>query len=190
MTFLPYESFQHGLVSSKLWLCEELEKHIGSHATVHILGSWTNLLSFMMIVRKPHFYKEFHGYDIDVESTEIADKICDTWKHESPKVYNHTINVDTINFSDFDESSIFINTSTEHMENDVWFDNIPKNRLVCVQSSDVSIIEHPWYIKQVAKDLDSFKNRFDFDTVLYAGTKRIQYTDWGFNRFMVIGIKK
>ena len=66
----PFESFSHGLVTSKLWLCEELEKAIGNKEfpILNILGCWDNLLAFMLIIRKPKYYKIINGYDLSDES--------------------------------------------------------------------------------------------------------------------------
>ena len=62
--FDTHESFYHGLVKSKLWLCEELETAIYreclSKPSLHILGCWDNLLAFMLLTRKPEFYNKIN----------------------------------------------------------------------------------------------------------------------------------
>ena len=64
----PFESFSHGLIASKLWLCEKLENAIDNESiqspVVNILASWDSLLAFMMTVRRPNFYQVFNNYDI------------------------------------------------------------------------------------------------------------------------------
>ena len=49
-----YDAFSHGLVTSKLWLCEELENVIHNNnvknPALNILGSWNNLLALMLLI--------------------------------------------------------------------------------------------------------------------------------------------
>jgi hypothetical protein len=191
-TYDSFESFRHGLVVSKLWLCEELEPIINSlyqkPVSVHVLGSWTNLLSFMMIVRNRKLYKEFHGYDIDESCKSISDKICDAWLYENPKVYNYTCNADNLDYFSKDPLLI-INCSVDQMETNIWYDNIPKGSLVCLQTTDVLDENFPWLIKQKSPDIGAFQNRYKLSNTYYTGSKRIEYATWGYNRFMLIGIK-
>ena len=117
--FDTHESFYHGLIKSKLWLCEELETAIYreciSKPSLHILGCWDNLLAFMLLTRKPTFYYEVHGYDINPEAISNANKVCDMWKYESPKVYNHVQDVNNYDYSTC-INSIFINCSIDQMD--------------------------------------------------------------------------
>ena len=47
----------------------------------------------------------------------------------------------------------------------------------------------PWFIKQPNPDIESFRSRYHLSKVYVCDTMRIQYDDWGYNRFMLIGIK-
>ena len=190
--FKDFESFRHGLVVSKIWLCEELEKVFSKldykNPTVHTLASWNNMLSFMMIVRKPNYYKEFFGYDIDENAIAIAKKICDTWMFESPNVTNSIKNINDNEYIIGDEL-VFINTSVDQIDGTIWYDKIPKGSLVCLQTTDLDIVEHPWYIKTITKTEDQFKEKFPMSNLLFLNTKNINYSSWGYNRLMMIGVK-
>ena len=71
------ESFYHGLVVSKLWLCEELERNCNSYKpNIKILGSWHNLMAFMLIIRRPNGYSKIDGYDMDIDAINVANQIC------------------------------------------------------------------------------------------------------------------
>jgi len=74
---MDYTSFSHGQVSSKLWLCAELETYIPVDARVAILGSWYNVLSFMLLTRNASRYQRILGIDKDPGTKEIADRITD-----------------------------------------------------------------------------------------------------------------
>lgn len=186
----PYESFRHGLISSKLWLCEELETVLDNEKlslpTINVLGSWSNILSFMMIVRRPNHYKNFIGYDLDPTAKTISDKICDTWLYENPRVTNVVADITDITY---DKPSVFINCSVDHLHDTIWYDNIPNSSIVCIQAVDIDIPDDPWFIRQVTPSLDTLINRYPMTALHFSGTKRIQYESWGYNRFMIIGTK-
>ena len=190
--FDTHESFYHGLVKSKIWLCEELETVIYreylNKPTMHILGCWDNLLAFMLLTRKSKFYNEIHGYDINPEAISNANKVCDMWKYESPKVYNHIQDVNNYDFS-ANNNSIFINCSIDQMDNNNWYNSISIGSLVCVQTTDMIDPEFPWYIKQTTNSLDELIIKFNLSKLLYSGEIYIPYKENGFNRYMIIGYK-
>ncbi len=188
----PYESFRHGLIVSKLWLCEELENILDGHniyqPDIHVLGSWSNILSFMMVVRRPNFYKSFTGYDIDPTAKDIADKVCNAWLFEKPNITNIVLNIDDIKYP-IENTNVIINCSVDHLYNTNWFDNLPSNSIVCIQAVDINIPDEPWVIRQVTPSLDTLIKRYPMTALKFSGTKRIQYETWGYNRFMIIGVK-
>jgi hypothetical protein len=188
----PYESFRHGLVVSKLWLCEELERVLDQknihQPDVHVLGSWSNILSFMMVVRRPHSYKNFIGYDIDPTAKDIADKLCDAWLFEKPNIKNVISNVNEIYYPT-ENTNVIVNCSVDHLPDTVWFDKLPSNSIVCIQAVDIDIPDEPWAIRQVTPTLDTLIDRYPMTALQFSGTKRIQYETWGYNRFMIIGVK-
>ena len=186
-----YESFQHGLVTSKIWLCEQLEKILADRniemPVVNILGCWDNLLAFMLVVRKPTYYKILNGYDLNVEHISAANKICETWKFETTKVYNHVIDANTLPF--IDNTQIFINCSVDQFNSTEWYINIPIGSLICIQSSDMPIDNEKWEVTQSVKSLDELSRTYPMSTLLFNGTHIVDYGSWSYNRFMIIGIK-
>jgi len=190
--FDTHESFYHGLVKSKLWLCEELEtamyRECINKPTLHILGCWDNLLAFMLLTRKPEYYNSVYGYDIDTEAIANANKVCDMWKLESPKVTNIVQDVNDTDYSKH-TNSIFINCSIDQMDSNKWYDSVPAGNLVCVQTTDMTDSGFPWYIKQTTSSLDDLINKFNLSNLLYSGQKHIKYKENGYNRYTIIGTK-
>ena len=176
---MNYDAFSHGQIKSKIWLAEKLEPHIGKDVVV--LGSWYNLTAFMLKCRGSN--SNFIGIDIDSEVVPIADKICNTWIIEGSvrnmlgDAKNIDVNYDTV-----------INCSSEHMTTE-WFDNVKQGTLVCIQSSNIVDPNHPWYIVTESPDINSFKQKYNLSSTLFIDTLRIQYSDWGYDRYMLIGIK-
>jgi hypothetical protein len=186
----PYEAFNHGQVSSKLWLCEELDKIVDNNKryNVHILGGWHNVMSFMLIVRNQYRYKELHSYDLDPEAVRVASKICDTWLFDEPKVFNHNIDINDLAIEDI-KDSIIINCSMDQMNDNEWFYRVPEGNIVCVQTIDSHPSEVTWYMKQYTPSLEKMLEKFEGLNVFYSGIKRIDYGSWGYNRLMLIGKK-
>lgn len=188
-----HESFSHGLVLSKLWLCEQLEQVLDNKSiknpAVNILASWDSLLAFMLLTRRPKFYGVVNAYDIDSTATENANKLCDHWVFEYPKVYNHTKDINTLDFSNTGTESIFINCSVDQMDNTSWYDIIPDNRLVCLQTTNLNVGHPSWEIKQSSDTIVEFTERYKVSTLLYSGQKKIEYPELSYTRYMMIGIK-
>lgn len=181
---MNYDSFSHGQITSKVWLCEEFESHIPPQQNVYILGGWHNVLGFMLLTRRPDHYASVVNIDTDPEAIAVANKICDAWIYAPIKVVNV---VGDCNEQIVATGSVVINCSVEHFERDDWFFNLPKGTLVCIQSSDMTDPEEPWLIKSANPDMKTLVNRFPVTDILHMGTKRIQYNHFGYNRFMLIG---
>jgi hypothetical protein len=177
---MNFDSFSHGQMKSKLWLAEKLEPYqLGNN--IVILGSWYNLTA--LILKTRNYPGKIVGIDIDPDVKSIADKVCNMWVIEGSvenitgDANNITVPYDTI-----------INCSSEHMTTE-WFDGIKPGTLVCIQSSNVTDPEYPWLIKTASPDIESFKQKYNLSTTLFCDTLTIQYGGWGYDRYMLIGIK-
>lgn len=182
---MNFDSFSHGQIISKLWLCEELEQYIVSNQTVFILGGWHNVLGFMMLTRRPEHYSNIINVDADPEAIAIADKLCNAWITNNTTVINMVGDCNNEVHS-ITPNSVVINCSVEHFESNEWFLALPKETLVCIQSSDIADPNEPWLIKTIIPDMKTLVDKFPMD-IIHMGTKRIQYDHFGYNRFMLIG---
>lgn len=186
--FMDFLSLSHGQIQSKLWLCEELEPHIPENATIAILGSWYNILGFILATRNPKKYASIAGIDSDPEVQEIADKFCEAFMIH-PTAFIRNIHADA-NLFDLNGYDVIINCSVEHMRNNFWLNHLTKGQIVCIQSSNVDIQnDNVWKINNPVKTFDDFKKKYPLETILYQDEKLIQYNDWGYSRYMTIGIK-
>jgi hypothetical protein len=188
-----HESFSHSLVHSKLWLCEKLEQALDNESiknpAVNILASWDSLLAFMLLTRRPKFYGVVNAYDIDMNATMSADKLCDYWKYEYPKVYNHTRDIRTLDFNNTGAESIFINCSVDQIDGTDWYDVIPDDRLVCLQTTDLPTSTSEWHIQQSYSDKAVFTETYKVRRLIYCDSLDINYEHLKFKRHMMIGIK-
>lgn len=187
---MNYDSFSHGQIQSKLWLCEHLEEFMPSNANVKIFGSWYNVLAFMLLCRKPNGYASILGIDIDPETKFVADKINNAWIVNDNIVTNLVMDGNYYNFSRDDvNTSVYISCSAEQFDYNEWFDNIPKGSLVCMQGISVVDPNPPWEIKNPTPTLEDFLARYPVSETLFSGSKDIEYATWGYQRYMVIGRK-
>jgi hypothetical protein len=184
-TQLNFDSFSHGQILSKLWLCEKLEPYIPTDAVIMNLASWHNVLGLMLMLRNPSKYKMIYGMDIDASAIEIANKICDTWVIEK-RIQNICSDVNK-GFRYFPD--VVINCSPEHIVGNEWFNKISKGTLVCIQTSNVTDPTAPWLIKTPCPTMDQFQSMYSLSKVHFCGEQRIQYATWGYDRYMIIGVK-
>lgn len=183
---MDFDSFSHGQIVSKLWLCENLEKYLEKDSEITILGSWHNVLGFMLNIRKPNYYKNILGIDSDINSIEIADKITNAWSFGKHTIRNICEDANNLLFSD---KEVIVNCSAEHFDSNDWYNKIPEGTLVCIQSSDVVDPESPWFVKHPSPTIEVFTERYPMNNVLLLDTLDIDYATWGYKRFMIIGRK-
>jgi hypothetical protein len=178
---MNFDSFSHGQIKSKLWLCDKIEPYL-NNSNIVILGGWYNVLSFLLLSRNNSINK-ITSIDIDPTTKDIADKITDLWRYEN-KVENIVADALDIEI----QYDTVINCSSEHMTTD-WFNKIKDGTLVCIQSSNMTDVNEPWNIVTPSTDLQSFKDKYMLSKTMFLDTLRIQYNNFGYDRYMLVGIK-
>jgi hypothetical protein len=188
---MDFSAFSHGQIHSKLWLCEEIEKFITKPVNVAILGCWYNILGFMMVTRNKNLYSYIHGVDFNQDAISVANKICDAWMiNDDQKIKNQCYHVSNIEFYNYD---IIINTSVEDIISMQWYENIWSNKIVCLQSNNLTpdkVSKYSgWNIVNPNPDIETFKNKYPMSEILFEGEKEFDYGDLKYSRYMIIGKK-
>lgn len=178
------DAFSQGQVESKLWLCENLEKiNWVDKPNIWVLGGWQGIMSFLLLSRRNISINQIKSFDVDPSCEPIADTINNTWVIDNWKFKAYTKDC---NFLDYTTNpDIVINTSTEHFQNQKWFDDIPSGTLVCIQGNDLNHEDHFSHYKT----FDHFNETFKFRNIMYQGEKDFIYPEFKFTRYMIIGIK-
>lgn len=176
------DSFSHGQIVSKLWLCQQLEPYLQPHQRLAILGCWYNVLGFMLRVRGHQ--QHITGYDCDTGAVSWARRICDTWNFDG-SIRHVAADVNTVDLSQYD---VVVNTSSEHMSGG-WFDRVDSGALVCIQSSDIVDSAPPWLVVNGSGNLTDFIAKYPVSQTLFSGQKSFDYGQLCYSRFMLIGIK-
>lgn len=180
-------SYTPDLVFSKLWLAQELNRilrkqGIDSVPVAYVLGSWySNLSTILRRTRTP------------------IDKIVDVeknrqWLQTGQKIQQGMnisgvqympADANRIDYRQLQDPGVVINTSTNDMPDQGWFDNIPPGTLVVIQGRDAvpAGAEHSY------RNPDDLLEMYPLETVLYSGTLDLQDPETEYRRSMVIGIK-
>jgi len=185
---MDFQSFSHGQMHSKIWLCEMLETYLQPDSNILVLGCWHNVMGMILMIRNPHMGLKIMGIDIDSEAIDIADKLTEAWRFEEFNPFkNQLADANTYNFDQYD---VFINCSVEHMDSNEWFDRIPSGKLVCLQSMSLGIVNDPIYkIKNPNTTLETFLDKFKLSEVKFLGTKEFDYEVNPYSRYCIIGYK-
>ena len=184
---MNYDAFSHGQIKSKLWLCEELEKQVKIESRVAILGGWYNVLGFLLLTRNKDKILSILNIDIDSSAIDVANKITEGWMiGPEANVNNIVADASTYNYEGFD---IVINCSPEHMHSNDWFNNIASGTMVCVQSSDIDSNDDVWKVTNPNASIEDLVEKYPLSQTLYKDSMEFVYGDWGYKRFMIIGIK-
>lgn len=188
---LDKDAFSSGQVGSKIWLVESLENVISNlnlqglfdqPLKIVIIGGWYGITNFILQSRNKIKIDFVRSIDIDQQACENADLINENWVWENWKFKAVCQDANHTEFFDYD---IVINSSVEHIPTLQWWDNIPENKLVVLQSNNMIHDDHVYN----HSNIEQFSKEFELKDTLYLDSKTFDYKDWNFTRFMKIGIK-
>lgn len=196
---IPYDSdcFSRGQLRSKMWLVDELIKTNKNLGTVFLCAGWYATLA-VMIFESGIKVDKIRSFDIDPTTVNIAEIFNKNWVKDGWKFKSSIGDILDINYKEHsylvkrsdnslceltDNPDTIINTSCEHIKNfNEWYDKIPTEKLVVLQSNDYfEIAEHV----NCSTDLLDFSKKSPMKTVLFEGELELPK----YKRFMKIGIK-
>jgi len=176
------DAFSNGQIDSKLWVCRELEKLGWISELTHVYGGWHGLLSFLLLSRESFSVKKIESYDVDPACESIADMINNNWVIKDWKFKAFTADCDLI---DKTRPDLIINTSSEHFDSMVWFDNIPKGKRIIIQGNNMPHDDHVIH----SDSLETFIETYPLTDLVFSGELEFKYPEWSFTRYMIIGYK-
>ncbi len=187
-------SFSTGQLLSKTWITDECLRLELDLKTVFLCGGW---FATLFLDERLKFDK-VRSFDIDPRCESIAEDlhrelVQNDWKFKAVTLDIHQINYNQYTFQVRRKNGTFctltespdtiINTSCEHISDfKNWYDLIPENKLLILQSNDGFTI--PGHMN-CSKDLKSFSETTPLSKTLYSGEKKMPE----FTRFMRIGYK-
>ena len=183
------DAWAHGQITSKLWLCRKLERqYFGHNPVLWVLGGWYGLLPFLLLTREQMPIEHIRSFDIDKKATINANIVSNNYEIDSWKFRAYTQDVNTLDYSGEQYSSrmpdVVINTSCEHMTSNDWWNLIPDNTFVALQSNN---LDHDDAI--LVHSLEEMKEKYPLTKIVFEGEIDFDYPDKSFTRYMIIGIK-
>ena len=149
------DAFWDGQVHSKIWLSQVLNEHYNSPlpSNIYIFGGWLGVLANILFQNSKFYVDTIYNIDLDPwckpNSEKLNESYCIMQRYQA----------ETVDMSEYqynDSADIVINTSTEHVTQeiyDIWYTNIPTGSLVVVQGNDFfACDEHV----RCSKDLNEF----------------------------------
>lgn len=174
------ENFWESQLKSKMWMLETLkELDLMPIETVYIIGGWYGILAQLM-VDEFNSIKKIYSIDIDDNCKYYGTLLSDN----DYKIHFQTS--DMKHFTDYENPSLIINTSTEHVDEAVfldWMKNVPENVPIILQGNDFFLCDD--HIR-CSEDLEQFKQMNPLSRYLFEGKI---YCPGNFYRFMTIGFK-
>jgi len=172
------ENFWASQLNSKAWLVNILNAYTDiPPGTVYIFGGWYGILAQMIVDN----FQEVNviSIDKDPECASLGSRLCN---------YDSRITFvcdDMQTFSSYEKTSLVINTSTEHVTQEIfndWLNKIPECSLVALQGNNYfSCLEHV----RCFSTLQEFTSHNPLSRTLFSGNLDcIQFT-----RYMSLGYK-
>jgi hypothetical protein len=186
---MDFDAFSTAQMQSKLWLVDRLERTLEEHRPIEdgyriwILAGWYAVANLLIRVRGKLPVLEVRSFDQDPACEAVADSINNLWVYRAWEFKAHTVDINLLEYKPTPD--VVINSSVEHMRSNLWFENIPKGTVVCLQASDMIDKDHVNAMSSI-RDL---MIKYPLDEVLYDGIKRFEFEDKAFNRVMIIGVK-
>lgn len=182
------DAFSAGQIESKIWAAEQLELVVNDLNTgplrMYVLGGWYSLLHFILSVRKNIDIEYCRSVDLDPIVSYNANKINNAWEIKDWKFRAYPFDANNVNYAQ-EKINCVVNTSTEHFDNNNWFENIDKGTLVLLQGNDLKIDDHV----SRPKSLEHFVSLYPINDVKFSGTMNFQFKNMSYNRHMIIGFK-
>jgi hypothetical protein len=171
-------SFTKDLVFSKMWLCQEIvnamdKKQICGFEAIVVLGAWYGNIG-LILSRYNIAFESLIINDINPEHTRISQMLLG---YLGDRVSIVTADANHLMYQQPINQLLVINTSCNDINGIEWFDRIPMNSLVALQSRS----DH--------ESLLQMNERFPMRETLYLGTKKFTDPAETYHRHSKIGMK-
>lgn len=172
------ENFWGSQIRSKAWLINALKSHFPEIiGNIYIFGGWYGVLAeFLNIGVK--FSKNIYSIDSDFECIKYGYEVVSN----SQKIIFKAGRME--NFTDYKDPGLIINTSTEHITNEVykeWLENLPHDVPIILQGNNLFDCED--HIRCSAT-LEEFNEINPLKRVIFTDEL---ICDYHFKRFMTMG---
>jgi hypothetical protein len=189
-----FDAFANGQIESKLWLRDiflpVLEGESFSRPpSIWILGGWYAMTAFLLLSAAEERIGQVRSFDIDESATKVANLINNHCEIRTRRFFAVTADCNQLDYAKTETCEppqVVINTACEHFHSRRWWDQIPADTLIVLQSTDM---RHPGEDVDSTTSLNEFTKKFPLKTTAFCGQRQFVYPTWSFNRYMLIGRK-
>lgn len=164
------DAFRKSQIQGKQWLLNTIHKNTNKAQRILVIGGWLGFISYALFNLG---YKHIHEIDID---SKVADFSKNLNRHNQDFTHS-TVDVNEVDLNNYDT---IINTSCEHIYNNDWYDRIPYNTNLFLQSTNLVVKDHI----NLVNSIDEMKIKYPCD-VIYSG--ELNFGSWA--RFFIYGRK-
>lgn len=178
-------SFSEDLIASKRWLADEIKnllqkEDLDSFGTIYVLGSWYGNMGVILLSENVPFDKLIN---VD-KKKEWLDKSEEILQHVGigDRLESMNKNANEIDYRQLNADGLVINTSSQDIQGNDWFRNIPKGIYVAIQDRTATR-------SSKHSNLEDFDQAYPLSKTIFLGKKRLADETTDYVRFMKIGIK-
>lgn len=177
-------SFSDDLVHSKAWLCNKLKqiqnKFNSPFSTITVLGSWYGNIGLFLDKENIEF-DNLILLDIDENALKIGANVLGNL--DRYKILPLVRDANQHHYQDLPDQCV-INTSTNDMPNNGWYDKIPGGTMVALQARNKL-----QSVPVLTETLEDFDMLFPMQKVFIRDKHYLSDPEIDYFRFMKIGIK-
>jgi hypothetical protein len=173
------ESCDRTLLYSKIWLAANLPKIY--YKKVYILGSWYGNMGLVL-----NYFNFKIDCIINVDNNSYYCKSNNILYKLAKFKINYKILNKNCNNIELHDADLIINTSTNDINSNKWFNNIKKDTLVAIQCRNNQKNDKN---KNRPDSFNEFINSYKLTTLIYKGKLKFNSKDDYYSRYMLIGIK-
>ena len=164
------DAFRINQMQGKAWLLDQLHE-VDRDTPILVIGSWMGFTSYCLYTMG---FKYITETDPDSRLSLMARHI----NQENKDFIHLSKNVNEISLDNY---KLIINTSCEHIGDNTWFDRVPSECLLALQSTNLKWHDHV----NTVQNIDEMKSKYKLNYV-YNGQLEFNTT---YSRFMLIGTK-
>ena len=173
-------SFTRDLVTSKVWLLDELARITPRVGTIYVLGSWYGNLAVYMTLQPTIQVDRIINVETNPEMLDTSQGILD--RIGAQNVTSMLADANELDYRQLGSAGVVVNTSLTEMPEQEWFEHIPAGTIVAMQARD----QDPGVEYYSAGDI---QRRYPLSQVLYHGSMSLRDPETEYTRYMTIGIK-
>lgn len=164
-------SVSDDMLLSRLWMANRLKDTKIPIKSCAVLGSWYGVLPY--VLNKICDIHKIFAVDNEESCLNVSKKL-------NPNVIHLHKDCNNLSYKNVD---CVLNPSVNNIVGTNWYNNIPDNKLVLLQTENIEVKNN------CPHNLKTMKQLYPLKKYLYEGTLKSRDKDGKFKRFMVIGYK-